>query len=344
MPPLYAYYIYFFSIFSSEEAKITFIVLSSQVLLASISVSIFYKLNKIFFSQKISFYSSLLFSVFPLHLYACSQISSISLQTFLIILFLYYFLKFTEKNDFKFLIAFSFLGGLLMLLRGESIAIVFLSSMYLFFFFKIPIKNIFIIFLITLVTISPYLIRNIIIFEKATIIKSFGYNFWRGNHPEALKNSLVEGSELRYGNLSEQIHSIPKDNNFRFNYDKLFLSEAIKNIGSNPIGYIIFSIKKGLSFLLINAKSMDPKYFNPFNYLPLLVLGITSLIGIGLSDKKSYKFNFLIMVFFIYVMIFSAVAILPRYKLIILPLQIIFTNVLIERFKKIFFNHKKVTR
>ena len=130
-----------------------------------------------------------------------------------------------------------------MLLRGESIAIVFLSSMYLFFFFKIPIKNIFIIFLITLVTISPYLIRNIIIFEKATIIKSFGYNFWRGNHPEALKNSLVEGSELRYGHLSEQIHSIPRDNNFRFNYDKLFLSEAIKNIGSNPIGYIIFSIK-----------------------------------------------------------------------------------------------------
>ena len=89
---------------------------------------------------------------------------------------------------------------------------------------------------------------------------------------------------------------------------------------------------------------MDPKYFNPFNYLPLLVLGITSLIGIGLSDKKSYKFNYLIMVFFIYVMIFSTVAILPRYKLIILPLQIIFTNVFIERFKKLFFNHKKVTR
>ena len=82
--------------------------------------------------------------------------------------------------------------------------------------------------------------------------------------------------------------------------------------------------------------SMDPRYWNPLHYLPTLLLGITSLIGLVLSDKKSYKFNYLILIFFVIIIIFSMVSILPRYKLVILPLQIIFTNVLIERIVKRF--------
>ena len=72
MPPLYAYYLYFFSFFNLGGQSYTLIILLSHVVLSSISVAIFYKINKIFFSRKISFYSSLLYSLFPLHLYACS--------------------------------------------------------------------------------------------------------------------------------------------------------------------------------------------------------------------------------------------------------------------------------
>ena len=74
MPPLYAYYLYCFSFFNLEDQNYILLILSSQILLASISVAVFYKINELFFSQKISFYSSLLFSLFPLHVYACSQI------------------------------------------------------------------------------------------------------------------------------------------------------------------------------------------------------------------------------------------------------------------------------
>ena len=88
MPPLYAYYIYIFSFFGLEGQNFVLLVLFSQVLLASISVLVFYKINKLLFSRNICFYSSLLFSLFPLHLYACSQISSISLQIFFYIFFI----------------------------------------------------------------------------------------------------------------------------------------------------------------------------------------------------------------------------------------------------------------
>ena len=337
MPPLYAYYLYCFSFFGLEDQNYIRFILLSQVLLASISVAVFYKINKLFFSQKISFYNSVLFSIFPIYVYASSQISSISLQVFLIILFFYFFFQIIDKKNFSSIILFSFISGLLIFLRGEFRIIFVVSIFYLFLFFKIPIKKIFLIFLITLVTTSPYLIRNFIIFGKITVVETSGYNLWKGNHPHALQNSRVEGSEMVSENLKKLNDSIPRDKFYRINRDKLFFDQAIKNIIKKPLEYLIFSLKKAISFQFIILDSMDLRYWNPLHYLPLLLLGVTSLIGLILSDKKSYKFNYLILIFFIIIIIFSMASILPRYKLIILPFQIIFTGVLIEYVKEKFF-------
>ncbi len=337
MPPLYAYYIYVFSFLSSAEQNYVLLVLFSQVLLASISIAIFYKVNRLFFSEKISLYSSLLYSIFPLHLYACSQISSISLQTFLTILFFYFFFKLTEKKNIQLIFLISFISGLLILLRQEFVAVLVLSLIYLFVFKKISINKTLLIILITLITISPYLVRNIIIFETVTITKTTGYNLWKGSHPLA---EGIEGSEIKDEYLKEKVNKIPKNKLYGLNYDNLFLDEAIKNITNDPSRYINLFFKKAISFLLIDIKSTDARYYNPFHYIPVLLLGLLSIIGITLTDKKSYKINYLILIFLFYVFIFSTVSILPRYKLIVLPLQIIFTNILIKKiidnkFKKI---------
>ena len=141
MPPLYAYYIYFFSIFIFEGQIYVLTILFSQVLLASISVAIFYKIGKNFFSQKISFIISILYSLFPLHIYASSQISSISLQTFLTILFFYLFFQLIEKRSFSLIFFISFIGGLLILLRQEFVAVLALSLLYAFIFYNISLKK-----------------------------------------------------------------------------------------------------------------------------------------------------------------------------------------------------------
>ena len=337
MPPLYAYYLYCFSFFGLEDQNYIRLILLSQVLLASISVAVFYKINKLFFSKKISFYNSVLFSVFPIYVYASSQISSISLQVFLMILFFYFFFEIIDKKNFSLIILFSFISGLLILLRGEFRIIFVISILYLFLFFKIPIKKIFLIFLITLVTTSPYLIRNFIIFGKITVVETSGYNLWKGNHPHALKNSRVEGSEMVSENLKKLNDSIPRDKFYRINRDELFFEQAVKNILEKPLEYLIFTLKKVISFQFIILDSADQRYWNPLHYLPILLLGITSLIGLIMCNKKSYKFNYLILIFLITIIIFSMASIMPRYKLIILPFQIIFTGVLIEYIKEKFF-------
>ena len=226
-------------------------------------------------------------------------------------------------------------------MRGEFLLIFVLSLLYLFIFFRIKIKKIFLIFLITLITTSPYLIRNILIFEKITVLESFGYNLWRGNNPYAMQNSFVEGSGVIDENLRNKIDAIPKDKFYTINFNEIFIDQATINIKKEPTGYLIFFVKKAISFLFINIDSRYPKYWNPLNYLPVLLLGITSLIGIVFSDKKSYQLNYLIFIFFVNIIIFSTFFILPRYKLVILPLQIIFTNVLVERIREKFFYQRE---
>ena len=337
MPPLYAYYIYLFSFFNLENQNFVLLILSSQVLISSISVGIFYKINKIFFSQKISLFASLLFSIFPIHLYACAQISSISLNIFLAIFFYYFLFEIIKKKNYLSIFLFSFVAGLLILTRREFIAIFILSNFYLFIFFKIPIKNILLITLITLLTVSPYLTRNYLIFEKITIQAGFGYNAWKANNP----NSKVEGSTAIDHNLQNQFDKIPKDKFYRINEDKIFLEHAIKYIKQDPQRYLVLYLKKVASFLFIDIDSSESHYYNPLHYVPVLLLGITSLAGIILSNKKSYQLNYLILIFFFYIILFSAFAILPRYKLSIIPLQIIFTSVLVDYIYKKIFSHER---
>ena len=87
-------------------------------------------------------FGTLIFSLFPLHIYACSQISSAILQSFLIVLFFYLFFKITKKDNFFNICFFSLTSGLLILLRGEFIAFFLLSILYILLFLKMNLKNI----------------------------------------------------------------------------------------------------------------------------------------------------------------------------------------------------------
>jgi len=341
MPPLYVFYLYFFKVFNFGNELYIQVVLFSQIILSSFSVVIFYNINKLFFSNKICILGTLIFSLFPLHIYACAQISSIILQTFLIITFFYFFFKIVKKNNFFNICFLSLTSGLLILLRGEFIALFLLSIVYLALFIKINLKSILIIILLTFVVISPYLMRNIIVLDTITITKSIGFNLWKGNNPQ----TDVEGKNYIYDSifdqgdldLREQINKVPEDKYYEINLDKVFLSEGIKNINNDPIKYFGLYLKKILSFLFIDLNSSNPYYYHPLHYLPVLFISITSIIGIILSKKNSYQINFLILFFIVNIAIVSVFFILPRYKLAIIPLQIIFSNIFFEYIKKNFF-------
>jgi len=336
LPPLYAYFIYILSFSGLEGQNLVLLILLVQVILASISVVFFYKINRFFFSQILSFFSSTIFSIFPLYLYASSQISSASLAIFLIVFFYYFFLKVVEKNFFLNIFFFSVIAGLLILTRREFIAIVIITSIYLFLFFKKPLKDILLILLISALTISPYLVRNYIAFDKIIIHSGFGYNLWQGNNP----NSTVEGSEVIYKDFQNLIDEIPKDNYYRINEDKIYIKEATKNIKENPNRYFILYLKKVFSYIFFDVNSTQPNYYNLLHFIPILLIATTSTAGIIVSNKKSYRLNYLILIYAFYIALIPIFAIQPRYKLYIIPLQIIFSFIFINLIKDKYFSKK----
>ena len=103
----------------------------------------------------------------------------------------------------------------------------------------------------------------------------------------------------------------------------------MKNIKKNPEKYLILYLKRTASYFFIDLESSKYNYYNPVHYLPIVLLGMTSLIGIFLSDKKSYRLNYLIFILLFYICVFSFFSIMPRYKLYIIPIQIILTNIFI---------------
>lgn len=338
VPPLYAYFIYFFTFFGLEGENLILYVILTQIFLSSVAVVFFFKINKFFFNNQLSFLSAIIFSLFPLYAYASTQISSITLQVFFTILFIYYLFRTIKSQNFFNILIFSISGGLLVLLRGEFYAIFIISLIYMLFL-NIKIKNIIIICSLALIIASPYLVRNYLIFDKVTVLNSFGYNIWKGNHPIAVEKSIVAGDETRSDEIQQEVDKIPRDLNYRFKFNEIFFHETIENIKEKPIDHFLFVVKKAVSFILIDFNSQDKNYYNAWHFIPVLIVGLVSIIGIVLSDKKSHNLNYLILLFLVYVGIYSLVSIMPRYKLMILPIQLIFFMIVIkfifEKLKKI---------
>tara|TARA_Y100000590_G_scaffold168239_1_gene192449 strand:+ start:668 stop:1885 length:1218 start_codon:yes stop_codon:yes gene_type:complete len=335
MPPLYVFFIFLFKLITPENVEFTKMVLITQTILSTFSIFIFYKLNNFFFSKNWSLFNSFLFSIFPLNIYITTQISSISLQTLLLIIYLYLLFSLSEIKSFTKLKIFflSLVAGLLMLLRGEFYLIFVLTLIYFFLLKKINLKKTIAILIISLLVISPYIIRNYYTFNKVTLTKSLGFNLWKGNNPYA----KVEGSEsfeaFSDNSINEKRENLPKDKLYEFHLDSLFFDEGLIYIKENPLLFIERYIKKFFSFFYLNINSEYPNYFHPLFIFPIIFLSIFSTAGIIISVKKlDYKNTYLLLYLLLTMLIFSLFFILPRYKMIILPVQMIYMNYFLYNF------------
>ena len=134
MPPVYPFFLYIIYLITNI-LNINFLntIIFIQILLATYSVYLFYQINLNFFKQKISLINSFIFTLIPLNIYYCGQISSINLQILLSLLFLKFLILLVNREEIINLIIFSATSGLLILTRGEFILIFILIVSYILF-------------------------------------------------------------------------------------------------------------------------------------------------------------------------------------------------------------------
>ena len=169
--------------------------------------------------------------------------------------------------------------------------------------------------------------RNYDNFNQLVLTKSFGFNLLKGNNPYA----SAEGSTSFISEFYNQKNiKIKSDNNYEINLDNFYRDEAFNIIIKNPIDYIKLYFLKIFTFLFIDLNSSYPNYYNPLNVLPKLFLGILAFFGGLMNLRKSGINQYLSLFYFMNIFLFSLFFILPRYSLMLLPIQIIISMGIIK--------------
>ncbi len=334
MPPLYIFLIFVFEFFFSNFVKLTNFVIIFQIFLSLASIYMFYEILKIFeIEKKLVLILCSIFAFFPLNIYAALQISSVTLQIFLIVTFFLFLFRYEKNNNFLNLFLFSLASGLLILTRGEFFIFYILTVFYFFGYLKFRLKTIVISLIISTLIISPYLKRNYNNFDTLVLTKSFGYNLLKGNNP----SFKVEGdSNFIEKNYDRENLSIEADNFYEIKLDNFYKTEAIRIIKNEPFEYFKFFFIKVFSFLLFDFNSTYPNYYNFFHLFPKILISLTCLFGAILALKKKGFYQYLALYYFSNIFLFSFFFILPRYSLILLPVQLILSLVFFNFLRKFF--------
>ena len=343
MPPLYPIFLYLIKIPISDLSTFLNVTFFVQLILATISIVLAHKIFLEIFKENLSYLGTLIFSIFPLNVYAVSQISSITLQMFLINIFLLSYVNLLKNFRTKYSLFFALSSSLLILLRGEFFIFVILSLIYLQIKQRKILKTI-ITSLVIVLIISPYLYRNYTIFNVITVTKSAGYNLLKGNHPRTavggvgmfsnVENVIPETREKLFELYDKgpiQKHDLLKD--------KILMDQAISFIKDDPKKYLILYFKKFTSFIFVDINSNYPNYYSILHIFPKILIALFTILGISFIVSLRINIaNYFIFFYLGNIGLFSFFFILPRYNLFLLTIQIVLSlyaiDILLQKIKK----------
>ena len=87
------------------------------------------------------------------------------------------------------------------------------------------------------------------------LVKSFGFNLWKGNNELSLVEGYEEYDSYEFRDLKLKLNKLEKNKYYEINKDQLFLDEAKNYLSKNPNRYINLFFQKIFSFYFIDFKS-----------------------------------------------------------------------------------------
>jgi hypothetical protein len=223
-------------------------------------------------------------------------------------------------NGKTFLIGF--LLVLLMYIRPEFA--LYITMLFVYFLYKKLYKKSLSIFLILLLCISPWIIRNYVKFEQFTFTTNFGLNFYRGNNPEEIGSWGNEEINHQITNLNSK--------NLEVELNRIYIAHSLNYIKKNPIEAAGKSFIKLFQFWIFNYN--DNRSYNFLYLIPHFFIIGTFFFGFIKSFNYSrFKFIYCFLIYSSLVaMIFFPMA---RYQTMMKVVPIIFSGYFIsEAFSK----------
>jgi len=320
LPPIYTYFIAFFMAVFAEPSRWIYL---AQALLNSLGVIPSFYLGKLLWDRKTGAVLAALFAFFPEMAYMPTKMISEPLVIPLIITMFFVYFRYKQFSyDSSYLKHFFLFGALcgLAVLVKTSVSFIILSFGLCILFaknFKINrIKSLILMAIGVIIVISPWSVRNTIVFDKFVPIRTmYGFNLWRGNHPGATgtprfdtKTTIENAMDPVYRKYIETSHPYTE-----LELDQFYYDEAVKFIKENPGEFIKLTFKRILYYIFFDPThplTMNPVYLG--GHLFLLVFGIWGAI---LLKKRRELDSIFLVVPLVALFFYAPVVMLPRYRL-----------------------------
>jgi 4-amino-4-deoxy-L-arabinose transferase-like glycosyltransferase len=292
---LFLWLIFFFFGCSFMAAKIANIILSCFALVFLFCIA---KNN---FGKKFAYVCTFIYGILPLNIVYTSVLSTEIVFTTLFIVLMYFLLN--RKNIGTSNIILGILLGFLTLIKPYMMiyqGVIFLIDIINFKSLIKPLKNFCVITIILLLTISPWTIRNYIVFHKfIPVSTNGGYNLYINNNPNAV-GAWRNPSKIK-GNLIAKYKD--KNDNFwnEVKVDEEGKKAAFNWIIKNPYDFLRLGVKKVKNtFLTSDSGFWSTDYLSTggkFKYKKTLQL----------INKKIHLFTLIFMIIYFALVAFKSI-------------------------------------
>jgi 4-amino-4-deoxy-L-arabinose transferase-like glycosyltransferase len=269
-------------------------------------------------------------AVYPLLVFASSQISDTVIFLTLESLSLWLFVRLEKGFSLRRLGVFSLCFGLFMLARPEGF--LYFPFLLLWLWVSAPERKgraIFIFVSLCVVMVLPWGLRNYVQLGKFTLNTSGGLNLWEGQNKNAVgvPSWYVEPLIRLPEEMNREISSLRFDREFEVRQDGVYFRQALADLSADPGRALGLAFRKavffwtslffGFNFTYAGAKS-------PLYWLPWLALLPFFLAGLVLSFKEHRRYWAFYLVLLISTFTCMVFFVLPRYTMLVYPWVILF--------------------
>lgn len=323
-----------YTIFGHHFLAVRFV----QCLLNAVTIIFIFFITRLIFNQSAAIISALLFAVYPLFVYTTSTFFPTTVFIFLLSIIMFLILSIEKKQTTLKVVMLGVMLGLAALTVPTVLVFVpFALSWILFGRRNLNLKTIFscvVILLSTILTLSPWLLRNFKVYHKPFVIATNGgYNFWMGNNQWASASSGNSIQRPEY--LLKKLNQAGSDTQ----KESIYYQDALEYIKKHPGRLVTLTFKKALNLWRLyptpdtgyKTNALLSKIIGAMSFGPVLFLAI---LGILLSWRQKKKYSILfILLFFSFTMMHSLFITKVRFRLPLDPYLIIIASYALSELK-----------
>lgn len=350
--PFFPYFLSLFYFFSKDPI-IFFLIRIVHAIVSALTCVIVYIISLRLIHYKAAFIFGILVSFYPLFISTTVKIVPETFFTFWLSLTILSVFYLKDSPSLKNITIAGLLTGVTILNNNAITPFLPLAGLWLLINVKGTLKNklgkISLVFFISILVVSPWLVRNFLVFKKFPLLKSTtGLNLWLGNNPSSSGTFFSKSGDDLNTIISQKFPEALKLSEVE--QDAIFYREAMDYIKAHPVHYVK-SVFKRLYYYwwfppdeLITKNTLSYKKLMGIPYSLLLILG---MIGISSAMRSNWRDSLLLVTLLFSISLLYSLFVVGhlRYRVPIEPYFLLFASqtifTVLKRISKIMVNPYK---